>query len=157
MVERIRHIECARAIYRDAGGVVEAGRAAGAVGTARSKGQTVQRGHAAGGGDFADKMVALIGHIDIAATIHRHSTRAAERTHGRKETEARGSAEGIGEAAGRDQPGERADPTTGANFPNREITRVRHIKIAELVNGNSLGCVESSICIDRVIIAAANT
>ena len=69
MVVAVGDVNVARAVHREAGGEIELGDAADAIGAARDTGQTGQRGDAAGRGDFADGVAGAIRHEEVARCV----------------------------------------------------------------------------------------
>ncbi len=111
-------------VHRNAHQPFEPCGAAGAVTAAVTTGAARQRGDDAGGGDLANRVIAVIGHVNIAAAVHCDTARLAEFCGGTGTVGATLRAAGTGQSR---------DDARRRDLANDVVGRVGNIKVAAAI------------------------
>jgi len=134
VVVRIRHVNIALGIHGHAFGAREAGATAGADGAPfhpRAAGQSSDK---AAGGDFPNRVVGEIPHVEVAGRIHRDADGLVELG---------AAARAIHTAGLTGRSGERGDRPGRGDLPDGVVASVGHIEIACGVHGHAARAVET--------------
>ncbi|MNS29471.1 hypothetical protein D3C72_614720 [compost metagenome] len=132
VVARVRHVDRAGGVHGHAAGAVELGGGGAALGVARA-GAAAEGADQAGGRDLADGVVAGVGHVDVARSVHRELVRVVEARRGR---------DAVGQA-GDALAGERRVGAVGRHAADAVVAAVGHVEVAGGVEGDALGRVEA--------------
>jgi hypothetical protein len=131
MVEAVADVDVAGGIDCHPSRVVELGGGAGAVGEPTDAG-TGEGGDDAGGCDFADAIVDLVGDVEVAASVNSDRVRAVELG---------GGAGAVGEP-GDAGPGEGGDDAGGCDFADGMVVGVGDVDVAGCIDGDPVRAVE---------------
>ena len=146
MVIAIRHIQVAGRVADDVVRKRESRDTAGAVREATGSRHAGESCHHTGRSDLANRVIAVIGNVNVSRGVGRNSSRREE---------ARGDATTIRRAGPRNRAGQRTHRTRGSDFANDVVTAIGDKHISSSVEGNVVGSIEPGGTSDAIGISRA--